>query len=129
MVVAEDQARNVFPPDFDPLSGRPGPPPNEAPVTTPPDCGPARCLYRATAPGGNTSGLFVSPRDPVTDVAFAPPNNAPYGPCPFTPGDPDPDPVLAPGAPILVFYQIEGADIHDLRATADYNVESVRIWF
>jgi len=44
VVVPEDEARNVYPPDFDPLAGRPDPPRNEAAITTPivcvSDCGP-----------------------------------------------------------------------------------------
>jgi hypothetical protein len=128
-VIAEDEARNVYPPDFDPLVHSPASLPNETSVRTP-VCEAQRCIYRAPAPGRDTSQLFVIPRDPMTDVAFADPSHQQvYGPCPFQSGDTDPEQVLAPGAPELIFYQAWGADLRDFRVTADRDWQTVRLWF
>ena len=125
IVVPHDQAGNVFPADFDPLAARGASPANEASVVTP-NCGaPEPCLYRATADSLDATGLFVDPRA-ANDVAFAPPNDLPYGPCPFGNGDPDPEPVLDAAAPPLVFYQVEGDGLV-LRVTPDPALGTVRL--
>jgi hypothetical protein len=128
VVVPEDDARNVFPPDFDPTVGRGASPPNERAVTTPVDCSaPVRCLYRATAPTLDSTGLFVSPRG-ANDVAFASPGDVAHA-CPFASGDADPERVLDPGAPPLVFYQVDGADVTGLRVALDRPAATVRITY
>jgi len=91
------------------------------------NCGP--CLYRRTCAVRDTTGVF-QPRDPVTDIAFTGPDGTdPYGPCPFPPGDPDPEQVLAPGSPVLIFYQAAGDAIRDLQVAKDVPAQSVRISF
>jgi len=67
------------------------------------------CLHRKTCAAQDITGVFMA-RDLVTDVAFTEPERStPYGPCPFVSGWPDPEPVLEPGRPPLIFYQLEGA--------------------
>jgi len=126
IVVPEDEARNLAPPGFDPLLDGAAPWPGEAAVMTPPCDVPGPCLYRTSSASLDFTGLFRSPRDPVTDVAFTPPADLPYL-CPFDAGNADPDPVLAPGAPALVLYQVEGSDVTGLRVAKDEALASVRL--
>ena len=88
------------------------------------DCTGCTCLYRATSPTLDASGLFRSPRA-GNGIAFATPNDVPHA-CPFASGDRDPDLVLAPGAPVLVFYQVDAPGAA-LRVTADRSADTVRI--
>ena len=91
---------------------------------------PGRCAYRAWSWDRDTSGTFRSPRAP-NDLAFASPRDLPIDPCPFPPGEAVGNRDLELGAPDLVFYQVEGADVRDMRLVADRDpaVMSVRIHF
>jgi len=127
IVVPEDEARNLYPPDFDPFTDGDLPPPcNEESVTTPAYC---RCLHRKVSPAQDTTGLFMA-RDADTDIAFTGTERTdPYGPCPFPPGERDPEPVLDLDSYVLVFYQMQGPDIRHLRVTKDIPAGTVRIHF
>ena len=85
------------------------------------------CLFRATTEILDPTDLFVSPRPP-SDVAFAPPNDTPYAPCPFASGELDPEMVLGEDAPPLIYYQVDGAGIV-LRVTAERALGTVRLTF
>jgi len=101
---------------------------SEEAVVDVPGCG-GRCLYRKACPTQDTTGAFTG-RDPGTGVAFAGPDGTdPHGSCPFLPDDADPEPVLEPGSPVLIFYQVEGTDIRRLRITKDVAAGTVRIQF
>jgi hypothetical protein len=91
-----------------------------------PGCG-GRCLYRKALATQDTTGAFTD-RDPTTDVAFAGPDGTdPHGTCPFLPDGADPEQVLQPGSPVLIFYQVEGADIRRLRVSKDVAAQTVTV--
>jgi hypothetical protein len=90
------------------------------------DCGTeAPSLPAASVDLAALRALVVVPRAP-NDVAFAAPDDVPYGPCPFPPGDPDPEPVLDAGFPPLVLYQVEGSGVV-IRLAKDEVARSVRV--
>jgi hypothetical protein len=126
VVVPEDEARNVFPPDFDPLAARPTSPVNEGAVTTPLDCA-ERCLHRKVAATPSIAGMFMAP-EPTTGISFTPPERTEaHGPCPFPSGERDPEAVLLPGAPPLACYQVEGVAVSSLWVAKDPGGETVRV--
>jgi hypothetical protein len=86
---------------------------------------PGPCLFRATADSLDATGLFVSPRG-ANDIAFAPPHDLSYGPCPFGNGDTDPEVVLGAAAPPLIYYQVEGSGV-ELHVTAEPALGTVRL--
>jgi len=112
IVVPEDEARNLYPQDFDPTKGRADTPLNESSVTTAPS-GSCRSLYRAVSMALSTQGLFISP-PAANDISLASPFDVPYD-SPTWNGMSDREQVLSPGSYALVFYQIEGADVTKLR--------------
>jgi len=102
----------------------------QAQITVSGCTGSPRCLYRAVAWQSDPREVFLDTR-PANDIAFAPPNDGPHGPCPFASGEADPDRVLWRWRHDLVFYQVEGSDIRDIRVEADRDpsVQSVRIFY
>jgi len=92
----------------------------------------SRQLHRKTCATRDTSGIFTT-RETGTEVAFTDPERWTPHRGIFHPGDPDPDPVLAPGAPVLIFYQVAEETsvpwVRDLRVVADREAQTVRIFF
>ncbi|MFC2171436.1 hypothetical protein ACFLU6_02255 [Acidobacteriota bacterium] len=132
IVVPEDQAWNLFPPDFDPLNwSPPNPPSNEVSITTPA----CVCLNRSQA-------TAIAPMNPVKSEIFlssptplgislndaAPLAEVPYL-CPFTTGASDPDPVLAPGSNPLIFYQISSQVPVTIQVVKDTGQQTVAFSF
>jgi len=94
-----------------------------------------RCLYRAHSWDFHPAELFLDTR-PVLDIAFAPPYDVPYGPCPFPSGELVPESFPPPRWNFilgrnLIFYQVDGADMRDMKVVADPDAfsDAVRIVF
>jgi hypothetical protein len=87
---------------------------------------PSRCLYRAWSWDRDSSDVFRDPRAP-NDIAFEWPRDVPIDPCPFPSGETVGHRDLELVAPDLIFYQLEGADLLDMRVVADPGRMSVRI--
>jgi hypothetical protein len=126
IVVPEDEARNLYPSDFDPLEDLSASSYEECIET--PDCAvEPRCLHRLrlrdreppdpalgdcfTAPGAR--GITLDPTH--VDV------ESPYL-CPLSPGDPEPEAVLLGGDP-LIYYQVD--DTPNLRVRADRGADTL----
>ena len=69
------------------------------------------CAAQVAIPPCSSAGSSLRvARDPVTDIAFTEPERStPYGACTFASGWTDPEQVLDPSWPPLIFYQLEGA--------------------
>jgi hypothetical protein len=96
---------------------------------------PERCLARTQAdalwplaPPAAVLFLDAPTPDGLTIDAAAPGASVPHR-CPLDSGDADPDPVLDPGGPPLLFYQVTGALPGPIRLAKDPAARTVRVTF